>query len=199
MMTNRREYNKQETIRHIRSVFMRRYAEGGIDGITVSALCKDCGIAKSTFYLYFEDKYQILESVENDTLAALREICQGLRKCTFRDNDPGQPLVESQRIIRYLSEHRDTLRALMGKNGDPRFTYKWKKNITEAFHDNFRNAKGSNAGADIACTIFSSSLIGLYTLYLFDEAPVTERELAIALVNLARFSLYEFEALAGNN
>ena len=53
MTLNRREFNKQETMRHIRSVFMDLYAQDGIDGITVNGLCKACGIAKSTFYLYF--------------------------------------------------------------------------------------------------------------------------------------------------
>ena len=30
MTVNRREFNKQETVRHIRSVFMDLYAKGGI-------------------------------------------------------------------------------------------------------------------------------------------------------------------------
>ena len=198
MAMNRREFNKQETIRHIRSVFMDLYAEHGIDGITVNSLCKECGIAKSTFYLYFEDKYQILEAVENDVLSQLREVCNSFRSCDFRGRDLRRPLENARATVRCLTENGDTLRALMGKHGDPRFSYKWKKNIAEAFRDSFRAAKGDNSGADIACTIFSSGLIGLYTQFLFDGPQVTERELAIILVNLARFSLFDFEAFAEN-
>jgi len=198
MTLNRREFNKQETMRHIRSVFMDLYAQGGIDVITVNGLCKACGIAKSTFYLYFEDKYQVLEAVENDVLAQLREVSEGLRFCDFRKSNNQDLLNATESIARSLSENGDTLRALMGKHGDPRFSYKWKKNITEAFRGTFRTVKGDNPSAEIACTIFSSSLIGLYTLFLFGDPQVTEQELSVILINLARFSLFDFEALAEN-
>ncbi len=198
MTLNRREFNKQETMRHIRSVFMDLYAQGGIDGITVNGLCKACGIAKSTFYLYFEDKYQVLEAVENDVLTQLREVSESLRFCDFRKSSKQDLLNATQSIARSLAENGDTLRALMGKHGDPRFSYKWKKNITEAFRDSFRAAKGDTPSAEIACTIFSSSLIGLYTLFLFGDPQVTEQELSVILINLARFSLFDFEALAEN-
>jgi AcrR family transcriptional regulator len=196
MALNRREFNKQETVRHIRSTFMSLYAESGIDGITVSSLCKACGIAKSTFYLYFDDKYQILEAVEDNVLYQLREVCNSFRACDFRSGDMSRPLESAHATVRCLTENGDTIRALMGKHGDPRFSYKWKKNIADAFRDSFRAEKGDNSSADIACTIFSSSLIGLYTLFLFDNPQMTERDLSIILINLARFSLYDFEAFA---
>ena len=198
MTLNRREFNKQETMRHIRSVFMDLYAQDGIDGITVNGLCKACGIAKSTFYLYFEDKYQVLEAVENDVLTQLREVSESLRFCDFRTSSKQDLLNATESIARSLAKNGDTLRALMGKHGDPRFSYKWKKNITEAFRGTFRTVKGDNPSAEIACTIFSSSLIGLYTLFLFGEPQVTEGELSVILINLARFSLFDFEALAEN-
>jgi len=38
MTVNRREFNKQETVRHIRTVFMELYAQGGINSITVNSI-----------------------------------------------------------------------------------------------------------------------------------------------------------------
>lgn len=66
MIANRREFNKLETARRIRLVFMELYAKGGINNVTVNALCKECGIAKATFCIYYEDKYQVLEAVEKE-------------------------------------------------------------------------------------------------------------------------------------
>lgn len=198
MILNRREFNKQETMRHIRSVFMELYAESGIDGITINGLCKACGIAKSTFYLYYEDKYQVLEAVESDLLAELRDASYDLRICGRKSTLNADTITAAQSILRCLTDHGDTLRALLGKYGDPRFSYKWKKNITESFMDSFRAEKGNTPSADIACTIFSSGMIGLYTLFLFDAPKVSEQEFALVLGNLVKFSLYEFEAFEGN-
>lgn len=196
MPLNRREFNKQETVRHIRTVFMELYAKGGINGITVNSLCKECGIAKSTFYLYFEDKYQVLESVENELLDSLRDICHDLNDCDMNEVLTGRPLLKASATVQYIKENADTLRALLGKYGDPRFSYKWKKDIMDSFMGRFRAEKGDTPGAGIACTIFSSSLIGLYTHLLFDMPNVTEQEFSIILGNLLKYSLFDFQAFA---
>ena len=196
MTVNRREFNKQETVRHIRSVFMELYAKGGINSITVNSLCKECGIAKSTFYLYYEDKYQVLEAVENELLDTLRETCQDLTDCDMNDVLTGKPLKKAYDTVRYINENADTFRALLGKYGDPRFSYRWKKDIMDSFMGRFRAEKGDNPSAGVACTIFSSSLIGLYNYFLFDMPDVSEHEFSIIMGNLLKYSLFDFQAFA---
>lgn len=193
---NRREFNKLETMRHIKSVFMSLYAEGGINSFTVGTLCQRCSIAKSTFYLYYEDKYQILDSIENQLLDTLREICHDLSDCDMHEVQAGKPLMKATSTVSYLQENADTFRALLGKYGDPRFTYKWKKDIQDSFMDRFRAEKGNTPSAGIACTIFSSALVGLFTHLLFDMPDVTDYEFSIIMGNLLKYSLYEFQAFA---
>ena len=196
MTVNRREFNKQETVRHIRAVFIDLYAKGGINSITVSSLCKECGIAKSTFYLYFEDKYQVLESVENEILEDLRLTCHDLSDCDMNEVLTGKPLKKAYDTIRYIKSNASDFRALLGKYGDPRFSYKWKKDIMDSFMGRFRAEKGDDSSAGIACTIFSSSLIGLYNHFLFDMPDVTEHEFSIIMGNLLKYSLFDFQAFA---
>lgn len=196
MALNRREVNKQETVRHIRSVFMDLYAKGGINSITINVLCKECGIARSTFYLYYEDKYQVLESVEDEILEDLRAICHDLSDSDMNDVLVGQPLERAVTMVRYLQDNASTFRALLGRYGDPRFSYRWKKDIMDSFMGRFRAEKGDNPSTGIACTIFSSSLIGLYNHFLFDMPDVTEHEFSIVMGNLLKYSLFDFQAFA---
>lgn len=191
---NRREFNKQETIRHIKATFISLYAKGGINSFTVSTLCQACGIAKSTFYLYYEDKYQVLDSIEQELLSTLSGICQDLSDCDMNEVLTGRPLQKATATVRYLQENADTYRALLGKYGDPRFIYKWKKDIQNSFMGRFRAEKGDTPSAGIACTIFSSALIGLYTHMLFDLPNVTEQEFSIIMGNLLKYSLFDFQA-----
>lgn len=196
MTENRREFNKQETVRHIRSVFMSLYAKDGINSITINSLCKACGIARSTFYLYFDDKFQVLESVEDDLLAGLREINLEMEQCDLDLVKNGKPLPNAYATVRFLNENSEAFKALLGKYGDPRFTYKWKKDIQNNFMERFRVEKGNARSAGIACTIFSSSLVGLYTHFLFDMPKVTNHEFSIILGNLLKYSLFDFQAFA---
>lgn len=196
MVANRREYNKLETARHIRAVFMDLYAQSGINNITVNSLCKECGIAKSTFYLYYEDKYQVLEAVETDLLDGLRSICFDLSDCDMTDVLSGKPLEKAHDTINFIKNNSDVFRALLGKYGDPQFVYKWKKDINDSFMGRFQAEKGNARSAGIACTIFSASLVGLYTHFLFDMPDVTEHEFSIIMGNLLKYSLFDFQAFA---
>ena len=196
MPSNRREYNKQETVRHIRSVFMSLYAQLGINGITVSQLCKACGIAKSTFYLYFDDKFAVLESAEEEILTGLRSINPTLDDCDMEVVRTGRPLPNALETVQFLKAHADTLRALLGNQGDPRFVLKWKRDIEASFINRFLTEKGSARSASLACTVFSSALVGLYTHYLFVLPDISEQELSIILGNLLHYSLFDFQSLS---
>ena len=56
-MPPRRTLNRQRTIQDIESAFLEIYQRDGIDGVSIAGICQVCGIARSTFYLYFEDKF----------------------------------------------------------------------------------------------------------------------------------------------
>lgn len=77
-MASRGALNRQRTIQDIEAAFLELYRRGGIDGVSISGVCQGCGISRSTFYLYFEDKYAVLQEVEDRLLAALWEICRDL-------------------------------------------------------------------------------------------------------------------------
>ncbi len=192
----RRDYNKQETIRRIEEVFLAQCAESGLEHVSVAKLCQACGIAKSTFYLYFDDKYAVLETIEEKLLGALREICMDLSGCDLNEVRTGRPLEQAVSVIRLLNEEADTFRVLMGHHGDPQFTYRWTKDIERSFMDRFCAEKRSRRSADIACTIFSSSLVGLYTHILYDKPDIKEEELAIIMGNLLKYALMDFDAFA---
>lgn len=192
----RREFNKQETMRHIRAVFLSLYAKGGIDSFTVSALCQACGIAKSTFYLYYDDKYAVLDALEKELLEGMWRINAELAECDMVDVMTGRPLPQARQTIRFLKKNTDIFKALLGRYGDSQFIYKWKKDIERSFMGRFRAEQGSARAAGIASTIFSSSLIGMYRHWLFDMPELSEQEFAIILGNMLKYSLFDFQAFA---
>lgn len=169
-------------------------AEGGIERITVAGLCKKSCIAKSTFYLYFDDKYAVMESAENELLEALRSISYDLRDIDLKALEKGQPVPKAVAMSQYLRENAPAFRVLLGRYGDAQFLYKWKKDIEDSFMERFQAEHRNGRNAKLACTIFSSSLIGIFTDFLFDANDMTDSETAVIMGNLLRYALLEFDA-----
>lgn len=105
-----------------REVFARRgYHTAKIDEIVASA-----GIARGTFYLYFEDKRAIFEEIVDGTLARL-----GMAIVRVDPDDPSRSVADQVRdnilsVVRILLEDRATTKILLSDalGVDPAFDRK---------------------------------------------------------------------------
>ena len=165
-MMNRKQLNRQQTIHDIESAFLALYLDGGIDNVNISKLCQNCCIARSTFYLYFEDKYAVLQGVEDRLLGELWDICGNLPD----EIEQGTTDKNALRTIEHLRTHLDWYRALLSKQGDPAFVYRWKKDIERSLCIKFNESDGKARDSTIRGILFASALIGLFT-YMVMESP----------------------------
>ena len=61
-----------------REAALRLFLERGLDGVTIDDITQACGVAKGTFYRYFDDKAALVESL----LAPVRaELVEALELC----------------------------------------------------------------------------------------------------------------------
>ena len=194
MASNRREYNRLETQRHIRRVFLNLYEKKGIDGITITNLCTDAGIVKSTFYTYFDDKYSVLEEIERDLLSNLAEVNNDLENLQLTPVLLGEPLPQAARTVDYIQEHLREFQGIMGPKGDPSFETRWRKNIADSFKERFILEKGDIHSAGLACAIFSSTLIGIYRHFIFEDPGITKEKFTLILGNTFKYALMDFQA-----
>lgn len=57
-----------DTLNYIKEALINLLAEKDFEAITVSDLTKKAGINRGTFYLHFQDKYDMIESFKNEHL-----------------------------------------------------------------------------------------------------------------------------------
>lgn len=166
MALNRKQLNRQQTIRDIESAFLSLYQEGGIDNVRISELCQRCFIARSTFYYYFEDKYAVLHSAEDRLLNELWAICGKL------PDEIERGLVDQNalRTVAHLRTHIDWYRALLGEFGDPHFARRWQKDIEKSMCNRLARHNGNQQDIEIRSVMFASALIGLYT-HIVTQCP----------------------------
>lgn len=85
--------------------------------ITVKELCDAADINRGTFYLHYKDIYDMVERLEQEVLCELRQLIAAHTP----DNPHTNPAPVIYDIFRYVGEHQDLYRALLGPNGDISF------------------------------------------------------------------------------
>ena len=192
---NHREYYKQETKKHIKSNFVLCYEAYGIDKININELCAQCKVAKSTFYQYYDDKYSVLEEIEQELLDELiRIVFETPENVDLSMLRKGEPAPMAVAVIHFLASRKKEFKALLGSKGDPAFVKKWHKYIMKSYAEIFRINKQSSKQGKLSASLFASSLLELYRFFLSETPKISEKECTIMAGNLLKCFLYDFEA-----
>lgn len=132
------------TKRKIWDAYIGLLEDKPFDKVTVREICDACEIVRSTFYSYYQSVFDLIENIENGMLADMHFYKKGQTELV-RDNTPeteikeelvaignkrfGIPLKSMEEYFKRLDERRDYLKAIIGKNGDPYFLVKLRKQI----------------------------------------------------------------------
>ena len=99
----------QRTRRALRDALISLLVERGWDDINIQDLCERANVGRSTFYMHFQNKEQLLVSGLNDLSNALREQAVIEKSAT-----PGAlPFVRG--LIEHVHEQRTLFRAMIGR------------------------------------------------------------------------------------
>lgn len=187
MTTSRNDINRDQTIAAIEQAFLEEYRNKAIDQISVTRLCKVGSFSRSTFYFYFEDKYAVLQSVEDRLLADLWEHNEFLPDLKAE----GRAAASAQYVLDFLSEHQEWFRAILGAHGDPGFVYRWKSDIIRSLRTKHRSRNIDPEKAELLSSIFASGMIGFFTTILFQEKPISSEYAGRCMNRLLDFCMKE--------
>ncbi|HSK69859.1 MAG TPA: TetR-like C-terminal domain-containing protein, partial [Candidatus Limnocylindria bacterium] len=108
-----------------------------INKITVSRICEQADVNRSTFYLYYSDGYDLLEKIEEELY---QELADAIERFGVR-----LPSVDVlRRVYEIIYKNRDLCRVLFGEYGDKEFLRRvgavarekslqeWKRQMTGA-------------------------------------------------------------------
>ena len=69
----RRDLNRKEKSKALAAAALGLFLERGLDGVTIDDITQACGVAKGTFYRYFDDQESLVESL----LVPVRTVLSG--------------------------------------------------------------------------------------------------------------------------
>jgi AcrR family transcriptional regulator len=184
MALSRHDINRERTIQSIEDAFLAEYTSKGIEGISITTLCKNSGVSRSTFYLYFDDKYAVLENIEKRLLDDFIQVNQDMPYISDLKYTNPHP----QQVLEFIFENEKWFKALLGPHGDPGFHYRWKKSITKTLNDRLARKHADKESLELQGAIFSSGLIGLFTYILFEKPNVSNELLGQYMTKLLHFT-----------
>lgn len=122
--------------------FFKLMKEKGFKKITVRNLTECAGINRTTFYLHYADKYELLNHVEDQLLKEIKIITggislDGLSKAVFREKIFEMVVG----ILNYIKENAFRFSVLIGPNGNPNFMVKYGDVIRGILENNYLLSK----------------------------------------------------------
>jgi len=172
--------------------------EKGFDAITVGDIAERAMINRATFYRHYQDKYDLVARIFEETTNHLVENMKPPRK----DIDPGEKVEIWNQLFEHVAEHARLYRAMLGKNGSPWFAARMREHIIKLMLENERRWKhqvkpGQPDPAmpqELPVTQLSHVLIGTIVWWLENEKSYTPRQMAAWFW---RFAFYGYLSVRG--
>lgn len=117
------------TRRALRDALLSLLPELGWDALTVQNICDRADIGRSTFYVHFQGKDELLVGALSD----LRQLLQG--ECAASSRSEGWVLPCLRGLIEHVQEHRRVFRAMIGRRMGHAVQVRFKDMVTQLIKD----------------------------------------------------------------
>ena len=171
-----------ETQQLFRKALLELTLEKGYDAVTIKDITDRTGFERSTFYLYFKGKDDLLEQSQRQVTAEL----------TALDPGSGAPGEGIQRMFRHVQDHRREYRALMRVEAVAHVERRMVTNAIQAILNNGVLDRLAPAGLrrpDIAANFVATTTHAMALWWLELEPPVPADEAAQLTLGLLRNGL----------
>jgi len=160
-----------QTRENLIDAFWGLYCEKRIEKITIKEITQKAGYNRGTFYEYFTDVYDVLESIENSLIPTIDE----LPPFSTPTGTLGMPL---DMFLKLYEQNSKYYSVLLGDNGDPAFASKLKNSIKPAIMQMFIGKTDIEIKeVDYILEYTLSAMIGIMSYWLKQKNPISNDDL----------------------
>lgn len=178
---NKQPQITEQTKRNLCTAFWKLYQEKSIEKITVKEVTALAGYNRATFYLYYQDIYDLLEQIEDEILKQTKKALAAYRAESLQETVPALLNVLTVDLLQY----RDYVHTLLGEHGDPKFVVRFKAAIWPFLTEWLvPSEKYTKYEMDLLAEYYLSGLVAVVVKWAADPQITTE-ELIRFLVPVA--------------
>ena len=166
-------YNDERVIKTkklIKTALSELIQEKGFDHVSITDLTQRANINRGTFYLHYQDKYDLLEKFENEVLDDINtnaeNFIKSIKDIDFLGEDFSneiKPFIN--KIFTYIKENYIIMKVILGPKSDMRFQNKIKKALnillTEKGWDNYFDSQNTFVSKNYFISYLLSAHIGV--------------------------------------
>ena len=166
-------YNDERVIKTkklIKTALSELIQEKGFDHLSITDLTQRANINRGTFYLHYQDKYDLLEKFENEVLDDINtnaeNFIKSIKDIDFLGEDFSneiKPFIN--KVFTYIKENYIIMKVILGPKSDMRFQNKIKKALnillTEKGWDNYFDSQNTFVAKNYFISYLVSAHIGV--------------------------------------
>lgn len=150
--------------------------EKDIKDISVKELSDLADINRGTFYLHYNDVYDMLNKIEEELFREFNDILE--RDLTGAGSSPVIPRPVLLDLFVFLGRNRDLSRVLIGPHGDLAFLNRLKDLVKEKLRMMMDNAECSVEHFDYLYSFMVSGCTGVIECWLNQKTPASPEKIA---------------------
>ena len=176
----------RRTHKFLQEAIIELITEKGFDAITVGDIAERAMINRATFYRHYQDKYDLVANIFEETANELVENMKPFHKDTSSSETQNPPEIWIQ-FFEHVAEHGRLYRAMLGKNGSSWFAARMREYTIKIMLEQERGWKhqvepgqqiNSAMPPELPAMQLSHVLIGTVVWWLESEKSYTPRQVA---------------------
>lgn len=177
-----------KTLRQIDEALLTNLKKKSIQKITVDMLCETALINRSTFYKYYQDKYDLLDKYLDRVLSEFREYLNvDFISSTIPEVTAIAHTESFTALLDFVNEHKDQYqiiwRADIERNIYEEMTMTAHNCIYTSMLKNVGSDKKKRAYCDFYAYLFSSNMMALIHWWFMNDGTITLRDARQLMIN----------------
>ncbi|MFJ7953174.1 TetR/AcrR family transcriptional regulator [Lysinibacillus sp. NPDC096418] len=175
----------------IREALTDLIEEKGFELITVRDLTEKADINRGTFYLHYQDKYDLLKKSEDELIEGLKDFIHEINpSIILQSNLQNEPLPFLVKLFGYIEENARFMKLILGPNGNPSFQDRIKQFMRANFIEKIMkdlNKEELLVPMEYLMSYVTAAHLGVIQQWLASDTKQTPREMALILMKISFF------------
>ena len=192
----------RRTHKFLQEAMIELITEKGFDALTVGDIAERAMINRATFYRHYQDKYDLMTKIFEETTNELVENMKPFQNDTGQGETENPPEIWIQ-LFEHVADHAPLYRAMLGKNGSSWFAARMREYTIKIMLEQERQWKHQMefryqiepvTPQELPAMQLSHVLIGTIVWWLESEKSYTPRHMATWF---HRFAFYGYLSALG--